>query len=182
VPRRPAACATAGGAWRACSRGSGSRAGRPGPGTRGAAPPRGPRSKSQLGSRLGEIAAARPGARIQLWREDEARVGRKGRTCRRWYGRGVRPPGLADKRLASLHLFAACRPGTDEAFALAPPGATAASMAVFLARFAHELEPGAHAALVLDRAGWHLAHGLEVPDNVTLVPLAAGLQPRAEPG
>ncbi|HEX5896266.1 MAG TPA: hypothetical protein VFY47_08060 [Thermoleophilaceae bacterium] len=51
------------------------------------------------------------------------------------------------------------------------PEATAASRAVFLARFARELGPGAHAALILDRAGWHLAHGLDVPDNITLVPL-----------
>src|SRR4029450_2414041 len=64
-----------------------------------------------------------------------------------------------------------CRPGTDEAFALALPEATAASMAVFLARFARELGPGVHAALILDRAGSPLAHGLDVPDNITLVPL-----------
>jgi transposase len=83
----------------------------------------------------------------------------------------VRPPGPADKRFASLYLFAACRPGTDEAFALALPEATAASMAVFLERFARELAPGAHAALILDRAGWHVARRLAVPANVTLVPL-----------
>ena len=96
-----------------------------------------------------------------------------GRTCRRWYERGVRPPGLVDKRFTSLYLFAACRPGTDEAFALALPEATAASMAVFLERFARELGPGVHAALVLDRAGWHVARRLAVPANVTLVPLPA---------
>ena len=112
-----------------------------------------------------------PHERLQLWCEDEARVGQKGRTCHRWYERGIRPPGLADKRFASLYLFAACRPGTDQAFALALPEATAASMAVFLERFARELEPGAHAALILDRAGWHVARGLTVPANVTLVPL-----------
>jgi DDE superfamily endonuclease len=85
----------------------------------------------------------------------------------------VRPPGLADRRFASLYLFAACRPGTDEAFALALPEATAASMGVFLAQLARELAPGVHAALILDRAGWHIARGLPVPDNITLVPLPA---------
>jgi transposase len=85
----------------------------------------------------------------------------------------VRPPGPADKRFTSLYLFAACRPGTDEAFALALPEATAASMAVFLAHFAHQLASGAHAVLILDRAGWHLARRLAVPDNVTLLPLPA---------
>ena len=99
------------------------------------------------------------------------RIGQKGRVCHRWYERGVRPPGPADQRFDSLSLFAACRPGTDEAFALALPAATTVSMSLFLAQFAQVLEPGVHAALILDRAGWHLAHGLDVPDNITLVPL-----------
>ena len=36
---------------------------------------------------------------------------------------------------------------------------------------AERLEPGTHAALVLDQAGWHVARRLAVPDNVTLLPL-----------
>ncbi len=70
-----------------------------------------------------------------------------------------------------MYLFAASRPGTDEAFALALPEATAASMGVFLEGFARQLAPGAHAVLVLDQAGWHGARRLAVPGNVTLLPL-----------
>jgi transposase len=83
----------------------------------------------------------------------------------------MRPPGLADKRFESLYLFAACRPGTDEAFALALPQATTTAMSVFLAAFAAQLEPGTHAVLILDQAGWHGARRLAVPENVTLLPL-----------
>jgi transposase len=135
--------------------------------------PSGPRSKKGLGPKLAAIAEAHPDAQIQLWCEDEARIGQKGRTCRRWYERGMRPPGLTDKRFASLYLFAACRPGTDEAFALALPEASTASMSLFLKHFAQELEPGVHAALILDQAGWHVSRRLAVPANVTLVPLPA---------
>ena len=85
----------------------------------------------------------------------------------------MRPPGLADKRFASLYLFAACRPGTDEAFALALPEATTASMGMFLAAFAEQLAPGTHAVLILDQAGWHGARRLVVPGNLTLLPLPA---------
>ena len=85
----------------------------------------------------------------------------------------MRPPGLTDKRFASLYLFAACRPGTDEAFALALPEASTAGMSLFLKHFAQELEPGVHAALILDQAGWHVSRRLAVPANVTLVPLPA---------
>jgi transposase len=85
----------------------------------------------------------------------------------------VRPPGLADKRFESLYLFAACRPGTDQAFALALPEATTAAMNLFLASFAERLEPDTHAVLILDQAGWHGSRRLAVPANVTLLPLPA---------
>jgi transposase len=123
---------------------------------------------------LAAVARAHPGERLQLWCEDEARIGQKGRTCRRWYERGVRPPGLADKRFESLYLFAACRPGTDQAFALALPEATTTAMSLFLAAFAERLAPGTHAVLLLlDQAGWHGARRLVVPANLTLLPLPA---------
>ena len=65
----------------------------------------------------------------------------------------MRPSGLADKRFQSLYLFTACRPGTDQAFALALPEATTTSMSLFLAAFAQQLAPDAHAVLILDQAG-----------------------------
>ena len=83
----------------------------------------------------------------------------------------MRPPGLADKRFQSLYLFAACRPGTNQAFALALPDANTKTMGLFLEAFAQQLEPGTHAVLVLDQAGWHGAKRLEVPENVTLLHL-----------
>jgi transposase len=85
----------------------------------------------------------------------------------------VRPPGLADKRFESLYLYAAGRPGTDQAFALALPEATTKAMGLFLAAFAEQLEPGVHAVLILDQAGWHGSRRLAVPENVTLLPLPA---------
>ena len=163
--------ATASGACRACCIGSGSRARRRDLRTPRAARPQGPRSKNGLGSKLAELTAAHPKERLQLWCEDEARIGQKGRVCHRWYERGVRPPGLADRRFESLYLFAACRPGTDQTFALALPEATVAAMNLFLARFSQQLEPGSHAVLILDGAGWHGSPRLIVPGNVTLLPL-----------
>lgn len=85
----------------------------------------------------------------------------------------MRPPGPADRRFESLYLFAACRPGTDQAFALALPEATTTTMNVFLAGFAAQLAPGTHAVLLLDQAGWHGGGRLVVPGNVTLLPLPA---------
>jgi hypothetical protein len=85
----------------------------------------------------------------------------------------VRPSGPADKRFESLYLFAACRPGTDQAFALALPEATTRTMNIFLAGFAAQLDPGTHAVLILDQAGWHGSGQLVVPEAITLLSLPA---------
>src|SRR5215210_4792840 len=167
----PMACATASGAFPRCSSGSASPARRPAPRTRRATRPRRRPSKKQLPARLQAIAAEHPGERLQIWCQDEARIGQKGRTTRVWYERGVRPPGLVDQRYKSLYLFAACRPGTGEAFALVLPRADAGTMKVFLEHFSRQLAPDVHAVLVLDQAGWHDERALSLPRNVTLLPL-----------
>jgi hypothetical protein len=80
-----------------------------------------------------------------------------------WYERGLRPPGVVDQRFESLYLFAACRPGTAETFALALPRVSAEAMTIFLEHFARQLALGVHAVLVLDQAGWHDTRALHVP-------------------
>ena len=43
---------------------------------------------------IAETAAAQPEAeRIEIWLQDEARIGQTGRNCRRWFQRGTRPTG-----------------------------------------------------------------------------------------
>lgn len=102
---------------------------------------------------------------------DEARIGQKGRTCHRWYEKGERPPGRVDQRFASAWLYAAIRPKTGEDVTLALPTVSAEVMDVFLAHFGQSLAAGVHALVVLDQAGWHDVRALQVPANITLVPL-----------
>ena len=44
-------------------------------------------------------------------------------------------------------------------------------MALHLAEMSRAVNPGAHAVLLLDQAGWHLSTQLKVPANITLMPL-----------
>jgi transposase len=44
-------------------------------------------------------------------------------------------------------------------------------MNLHLAEIATQVEPGRHAMLLLDQAGWHLSKNLVVPSNITVVPL-----------
>jgi len=91
--------------------------------------------------------------------------------CRVWWKRGERPPGLCDRRFTFAYIFAAVEPGTDNAFALVLPYANTEAMQEFLDRFAATIGKDEHVVLVLDQAGWHGAHALRVPANITLVPL-----------
>ena len=116
-----------------------------------------------------EAAARHPEAkRVELWFEDEARVGQKGRTTHRWWLRGQRPPGLCDKRFASAYLFAAIEPATGAEVALVLPTVSTAAMSRFLAELSAQIAPDAHAVLVLDQAGWHGARALVVPAATVL--------------
>jgi transposase len=53
------------------------------------------------------------------------------------------------------------------------PRCTTQAMALQLAEIAQAVAPGAHAAVLLDQAGWHLSKRLVIPANITLVPLPA---------
>src|SRR5215216_3929989 len=46
-------------------------------------------------------------------------------------------------------------------------------MSLHLAEVAQAVAPGAHGVMLMDRAGWHRAKDLVVPDNLTLVLLPA---------
>ena len=53
------------------------------------------------------------------------------------------------------------------------PRCNTEAMNLHLAEIATQIAPGAHAALLVDQAGWHLSGRLIVPPNITLIPLPA---------
>ena len=110
-------------------------------------------------------------AAIEVWFADEARVGQKNKITRRWARRGSRPSAPHDQRTASTYIFGAICPKDGKGAALVLPRCNIAAMNLHLAEIAMAVAPGAHAALVLDQAGWHLSDKLIVPSNITLVPL-----------
>jgi hypothetical protein len=108
---------------------------------------------------------------VEVWFADEARVGQKNKITRRWARRGTRPAAPQDQRTASTYIFGAICPKEGKAAGLVLPHCNTAAMGLHLAEVAAAVAPGAHAALLVDRAGWHLSDRLVVPPNVTLVPL-----------
>lgn len=120
-----------------------------------------------------DVADARPGKRIRLMFQDEARVGQKGRVCHRWYTKGERPMGRADQRYTFAYIYGAVEPGSDNAFALVLPEASTNAMQIYLDKFAETIAPDEHIVMVMDQAGWHGAKALNVPDSITIELLPA---------
>ena len=109
---------------------------------------------------------------IEIWFQDEARVGQKGGHAYIWAPVGSRPRMVRDNRHTSAYLFGAICPDRGIGAAMITPCANSWAMNLHLAEISTQVEPGAHAVLVCDGAGWHqLGEKLRVPDNITLLPL-----------
>ena len=111
------------------------------------------------------------GARIEIWFQDEARIGQKNKITRRWAQRGTRPVAPLDQRTRSVYIFGAICPKQGKAAGLVLPYCNSAAMSLHFAEISLAIAPDAHAVLVMDQAGWHTSTKLDVPDNITVVTL-----------
>lgn len=75
----------------------------------------------------------------------------------------------ADQRYHSAYLFGAICPARGTGAALALPLANTEAMQLHLDEISCQVARGAHAVLLLDRAGWHTTGKLNVPRNITLI-------------
>src|SRR4051812_44055114 len=78
-------------------------------------------------------------------------------------------PRPADQRTSSVYIFGAICPQQGKGAALVLPRCDTQAMSLHLAEVAQAVAPGAHGVMLMDRAGWHRAKDLVVPDNLTLV-------------
>jgi hypothetical protein len=104
---------------------------------------------------------------VEIWFQDEARVGQQGTLTRIWARRGTRPRIKRDRRFTWAYLFGAICPARGTGAALALPFADTEAMQLHLDEISRRVAKGAHAVLLLDRADWHTTVKLEVPKNIT---------------
>jgi transposase len=112
-----------------------------------------------------------PGVRVEVWFQDEARIGQQGTLTSVWAERGSRPTAVKQTEYEWCYLFAAVNPTSGASSALVAPTVNTALMNEHLRFISREAGPDVHVILVLDQAGWHVAKGLAVPANITLLHL-----------
>jgi transposase len=100
---------------------------------------------------------------------DEARLGQKNGQVRLWARKGTRPRQPADQRYHNAYLFGAICPAAGKGAALMMPKANAEAMQAHLDEISLTVAHDAHAALLMDRAGWHTTGKLTVPENITII-------------
>jgi hypothetical protein len=113
-----------------------------------------------------------PRTAIEVWFQDEMRIGQKNSLVYQWAKKGSRPRQPKDQRYENAYVFGAVCPGRDTGVALIMPHADTEAMQAHLDAIGRAVTPGAQALLILDQAGWHTTRKLKLPGNVTLVPLA----------
>ena len=128
------------------------------------------------------LRAANPGKVVEVWAEDEARLGLKPITRRVWWLKGHRPRSCGRTKYEWLYVYGFARPRTGDTFTVILPRVNVERMADALAAFAAHADPDGNKVLVLvvDNAGWHTAGRLAVPANVRLhflPPCTPELQP-----
>ena len=112
-----------------------------------------------------------PKTPVEIWFQDEMRLGQKNPRTRRWARRGTRPRALSDLRTKSAYLFGAICAARGTGAAVVMPRANTQAMQHHLDEIARSLAPKAHAVIVLDQAGWHTTGKLRLPHNLSLLPL-----------
>ena len=95
------------------------------------------------------------------------RLGQKNGLVRQWARTGSRPRQPKDQRYKNAYLFGAICPARGTGAALMMPYANTDAMQAHLDEISLVVAPGAHAALLMDRAGWHITARLRMPDNIT---------------
>jgi hypothetical protein len=111
------------------------------------------------------------GKPVEIWWQDEARVGQQGTLTRTWAKRGSRPRAVRDHRFTSAYVFGAVCPDRGTGAAMIMPNVNTEAMNMHLAEISCCVSIGSIALLILDRASWHSSPKLKIPDNIALLPL-----------
>ena len=112
-----------------------------------------------------------PSTPVEIWFQDEARIGQKNGLVYQWAKRGSRPCQPKDQRYANAYLFGAICPARDIGAAVVMPYADTFAMQTHLEEISLHVTASSVALLLLEQAGWHTTGKLAIPSNIVLLHL-----------
>ena len=108
---------------------------------------------------------------VDIWVQDESRIGQQGSLCRIWAPTGSRPRKVKQQQFISAYIYGAACARSGDSFGLILPNTNTITMQIYIDQLSKHLKVGRHIALVVDNAGWHTSQKLKMPENITLIPL-----------
>lgn len=105
--------------------------------------------------------------RLEVWFQDEARVGQQGRLTRIWEQKGKRQRVPKDIGFQYAYIYGAICPERDTGEAIVINCVGKKAMQQHLEAISSCIPKDRHAVLVVDRAPWH--KGLLTPYNISIV-------------
>lgn len=125
----------------------------------------------KLTTELKQIQKTYPHAEVQLWCEDEHRLGLKPMIRRIYVSEGCQPIANINWKFEWLWLYAFVHPNTGQTYWWILPYVNTKLFNWVLDKFACELGLGfdKHILLVVDQAGWHTSKNLELPEGLHLI-------------
>ena len=122
--------------------------------------------------------AEKSNRKIALYFHDEASFSLTAEIGYTWFRPGERPEIKASVSRQYWHLSAAADPENGDICPVFFPWLNAASFQIYLNLFAghvkDRIKEGYEIWLAVDRAGWHLANELEIPDGIRLILMPTG--------
>ena len=108
-------------------------------------------------------------SKVDLWFQDESRVGQQGSTTRQWTIKGTRPRAIQQCQFTYAYIYGAVCPSSGEAVGLVLPSVNGEAMKLHLQAISDAVPEGRHALLIVDGAAWH-SKNYEL-SNITLLKL-----------
>ena len=115
--------------------------------------------------------SVKKGKKVELWLQDEMRIGQRGTVARVWSKKNVRIRREKQQGFEYMYLYGAVSPATGNAVGLVMPSSNMYCMEIFLKELSKKISKDKHCVLIVDRASWHTSKKLLVPGNITLIKL-----------
>lgn len=127
--------------------------------------------KNELPEKVKELQEAYPNDEIEVWGEDEHRLGTQPIVRRVWAPKGKRPIVSQRRGYKWLYVYAFVNPRTGRLETFLLPTVNIVLFSIALALFAQAVGAGQgkQIVIVMDRAGWHTSGKLEIPDGIHII-------------
>ena len=108
---------------------------------------------------------------VDIWYQDESRIGQQGSRTRIWAKTGTRPRVVKQQQFLYQYIYGAVCPAQKQCAAVVLPIANHEGLSEHLKEISSQVPQGRHAVVIQDQAGWHHKKELSIPSNISILHL-----------